>query len=110
LVSTHQLVYHQIESSTTCRSSLNVSGVTILNNFTIINGNTQLQSKISISGQEYLVAAQTDETHGIALLLGINLLNARALFIWDSAKLRQNATNSVIALNPSGGIYQYKYN
>ncbi len=70
---------------TTLSSSLNVSGVTTLNNYTIINGDTQLQPKILLSGQEYLIAAQT-ASDGVALFLGANRVNNRLLFIGDSAK------------------------
>ncbi len=52
-----------------------------------------------MSGQEYLIAAQTS-TDGVALLLGLNRLNSRCLFIGDSANLTQNTTNSII--NPTG--------
>ena len=54
--------------------------MTTLNNYTIINGNTQLQPKLLLSGQEYLIAAQTS-TDGFALLLGLDRLNSRCLFI-----------------------------
>ena len=48
-----------------------------------------------------MIPSQTS-TDGVVLLLGINRLNSRCLFIGDSAKLTQNVTNSVIALNPTG--------
>ena len=64
----------KLNNSTTLISSLNVSGITTLNNYTIINGNNQLEPKILLSGQEYLIPAQTS-TDGVALLLGANRLN-----------------------------------
>jgi hypothetical protein len=90
-----------LNNATSCISSLNVSGVTTLNDYTIINGNTQLQPKLLLSGQEYLIPAQTS-IEGVALLLGLNRLNSRCLFIGDSVNLTQNATNSIISLNPTG--------
>ena len=80
---------------------MNVSGITTLSNKTIINGTTQLDPKILLSGQEYLVPSTTS-TDGIALLLGANRINTRLLFIADSTKLIQNATNPVVSINPTG--------
>ena len=80
---------------------MNVSGITTLNNKTLINGTTQLEPKILLSGQEYLTAATTS-TDGVALVLGANRVNSRVLFIADSAKLTQNTTNSVVSINPTG--------
>ena len=93
----------RLNNATTCIPSLNVSGVTTLNNYTIINGYTQLQPKLLLSGQEYLIPAQT-ATDGVALLFGLNRLNSRcsSLFIGGSANSTQNSTNSVISLNPTG--------
>ncbi len=48
-----------------------------------------------------MVAAQTS-TDGVALVLGLNRLNSRCLFIGDSANWTQNATNSITSLNPTG--------
>ncbi len=90
-----------LNNATTCTSSLNASGITTFNNYTIMNSETQLQPKLLLSGQEFLIPSQTS-TDGVALLLGTNRLNSRVLFIGDSAKLTQNATNSILVLNPSG--------
>ncbi len=57
-----------------------------LKEYGTINGHTQLQPKISLSGQEYLVAAQT-ATDGVALLLGLIRSNTHCLFMSESAKL-----------------------
>jgi hypothetical protein len=56
-------------NNTTCISSLNVSGITTPNNYTIMNSEAQLQPKLLLSGQEYLMSFQTS-TDGVALLLG----------------------------------------
>ena len=90
-----------LNNTTSINNSLNVSGITTLSNNTIINGNTQLDPKILLSGQEYLVPSTTS-TDGIALLLGANRINTRLLFIADSTKLIQNATNPVVSINPTG--------
>ena len=60
-------LYAILNNNITCGSSLNVSGVTTLLNKTIINGTTQLEPKILLSGQEYLVPSTTS-TDGIALV------------------------------------------
>ena len=94
----------RLNNNTTCISSLNVSGITTFNNYTIMNGDNQIEPKILLSGQEYQVAYQTS-TDGVALLLGINRVNSRVLFIGDSTKLAQNATNPIIALQPNLGRF-----
>jgi hypothetical protein len=66
-----------------------------------INGTTQLDPKILLSGQEYLVT-YTTSTDCVALVLGANRTNTRLLFIADSTKLIQNATNPVVSINPTG--------
>jgi hypothetical protein len=88
-----------LSKNTTCGSSWNVSGVTTLSNNTIINVTTQLDPKILLSGQEYLVPSTTS-TNGIALVLGANRTITRLLFIADCTKLIQNATNPVNSINP----------
>ena len=90
-----------LNNNATLTTSLNVSGITTLSNKTIINGTTQLDPKILLSGQEYLVPSTTS-TDGIALLLGANRINTRLLFIADSTKLIQNASNPVVSINPTG--------
>ena len=90
-----------LNNTTSINNSLNVSGITTLSNNTIINGTTQLDPKILLSGQEYLVPSTTS-TDGIALLLGANRINTRLLFIGDSTKLTQNASNPVVSINPTG--------
>jgi hypothetical protein len=92
-----------LSNNTTLVSSLNLSGITTFNNYTIINGNNQLEPKLLLSGQEYLVPYQTS-TDGIALLLGANRISSRLLFIADSAKLIQNTTNPIMSLSPTGRI------
>ncbi len=44
-----------LNNATTCTSSLNVSGITTFNNYTIMNSETQLQPKLLLSGQEFLI-------------------------------------------------------
>ncbi len=92
-----------MNNTTIINNSLNVSGITTLSNKikTIINGTKQLDPKILLSGQEYLVPFTTS-TDGVALLLGANRINTRLLFIADSTKLIQNATNPIVSINPTG--------
>ena len=45
-----------------------------------MNSETQLQPKLLLSGQEYLVPFTTS-TEGLALILGTNGLNSHVLFI-----------------------------
>ena len=93
----------RLNNVTTCLSSLNVSGISTFNSYTIMNGNSQTEPKILLSGQEYLTSYQPS-TDGIALLLGANRPNARILFVADSTKLAQNTTNPIMAINPAGRI------
>jgi hypothetical protein len=90
----------KLNNATSINSLLNVSGITTLNNYTIINGKNQFEPKILLSGQEYLIPFQT-WTDGVELLLGANRTNTRVLFIGDSTKLSQNATNAFVSINPT---------
>jgi hypothetical protein len=92
-----------LSNNATLVSSLNVSGITTFNNYTIINGNNQIEPKNLLSGQEYLVPYQTS-IDGIALSLGANRIHSRLLFIADSTKLIQNTTNPITSLSPTGHI------
>lgn len=49
----------KLNHAITCFSSLNVSGITALNNKTLINGFTPLELKILLSGQDCLIPFQT---------------------------------------------------
>lgn len=59
---------------------------------------TQVSSRITLAGQEY-VSAATTSTDGIALLCGLNRANLRGISFADSAKLTQNASNAMLRLN-----------
>ncbi len=67
----------------------------------LINGINQLEPKLLLSGQEYLVPSQTS-SDGVAHVLGANRLNTRLLFIADSTRMIQNTTNPVVSINPTG--------
>ncbi len=91
----------KLNNATSIYSSLNISRVTTLNNYTIINGNNQLEPKLLLSGQEYLIPLQTS-SEGVELLLCANRTDTRFLFIGDSTKLLQNTTNPIVSINPTG--------
>jgi len=67
-----------------------------------VNDSTQAAARISLIGQEFFQAANTD-TDGIALLLGVNRDGNRQFWIGDTASLTQNTTNRVFRINPNVG-------
>ena len=83
-------------------SYLPLTGGTVSGTLTL-NTSTQLQSRIKLTGQEFYQAANTS-TDGIALLLGVNRTDNRQLWIADTAKLTQNATNPTIRISSEGYI------
>jgi len=60
----------------------------------------QLSERLRLSGQVYYNAGFT-ASDGISLLLGVNRVGNRQLWIGDSAALTPNATNSVLRIIPS---------
>ena len=88
--------YIQLQSEST---SLGYS----INGTLNLNSSTQLLSRINLTGQEFYQAANTS-TDGIALLLGVNRTGNRQLWIGDTSKLTQNATNSCIRITSEGYI------
>ena len=60
-------------------------------------GSTQLQPRITLTGQEFYTNSFTS-TEGIAFLLGVNRPGNRQLWLADSANLAVNTTNSVLRL------------
>jgi hypothetical protein len=60
---------------------------------------TQLASRMTLSGQEFLAASNTD-SNGLAILLGVNRSGDRQIWFADSANLTQNTTNKVIRMAP----------
>ncbi len=77
----------------TCISSLNVSGITTLSNNTIIDGDSQFQPKLLLSGGNFT------SSDGIAFLIGVNRAGNRHLWIGDRANLTVNTTNSVLRIS-----------
>ena len=88
--------------NTALASYLPLAGGTVSGTLTL-NTSTQLQSRINLTGQEFYQATNTS-TDGIALLLGVNRTGNRQLWIGDTANLTQNATNSVVRIQPAGII------
>jgi len=71
-----------------------------------IYGTVQLESKLNLTGQEFLSPSFTS-TDGIAFLLGVNRANNRNMWLADTAKLAVNATNPTLTLSPYGFIGSY---
>ncbi len=86
-----------LNNTTTCMSSLNVSGITTLSSKAIIYGTSQLQQKISLTGNEYYTGTNTN-SDGIGLMLGVNRTDNRPLFICDTAKTAINTTICMIRM------------
>ena len=83
-------------------STLNVSGVTTLSNNTIINGDSQFQPKLLLSGREfYSGGGNFTSTDGIALLMGVNRTGNRQLWLGDSSNLTVNTTNPILRISNS---------
>ncbi len=71
-----------------------------------IYGTVQLESKLNLTGQEFLSPSFTS-TDGIAFLLGVNRANNRNIWLADTAKLAVNTTNPTLTLSPYGFIGSY---
>lgn len=67
-----------------------------------VSGNSQLEARILLSGQEFL-SPSFNSSNGIALLVGVNRTNNRQLWIADSGNLTQNTTNAALTLSASNG-------
>jgi len=65
-----------------------------------LNSTNQLSEPLRLSGQERYNAGFT-ASDGISLLLGVNRVGNRQLWIGDSAALTPNSTNSVLRIIPS---------
>ena len=89
-----------LNNITTCRSSLNVSGITTLSNNVVINGTSQPQPKILLSGTEFFTSGSNfTSSDGVALLLGVNRANNRQLWVADSTRLAINTANPVLRIS-----------
>jgi len=65
-----------------------------------ISDTVQLAERIRLSGTEFYTGTFYD-TNGVSLLLGVNRVNNRQLWIGDSAALTVNSTNTVCRITPS---------
>jgi hypothetical protein len=72
-------------------------GTTTPNALLTLFGSTQLQPKITLTGQEFYTGSFTS-TEGMAFLLGVNRTGNRQLWLADSANLAVNTTNTVLRL------------
>ena len=79
-------------------SSGNVGiGTTSPNGLLTLYGITQLQPKITLTGQEFYTGTNTNGD-GIGLLLGVNRTQNRQLWICDTAQTAINNTNTILRL------------
>ncbi|HEX5400346.1 MAG TPA: FG-GAP-like repeat-containing protein [Verrucomicrobiae bacterium] len=62
-----------------------------------IASSTQLSERLRLSGQEFYQSGNTD-TEGLSLLLGVNRMDNRQLWIADSGRLAVNSTNPVLRM------------
>jgi hypothetical protein len=76
-------------------SSPNAGGLTT------IYSDTQAQARLLLTGREYYTGATTS-ANGVALMLGVNRIDNKQLWICDSEKLAINNTNSAMRLITGG--------
>lgn len=68
---------------------------------TTIYSDTQAQARLLLTGREYYTGA-TSSANGVALVLGVNRLGNKQLWICDSEKLAINNTNPALRLITGG--------
>jgi hypothetical protein len=76
-------------------------GTTVTPNLLNLYDTVQNKARLTLTGQEFYQAGNTS-TDGIGLVLGVNRTDNRQLFICDTSKLAQNATNSMIRITVGG--------